>query len=126
MHRLVLPLVGALLLAGCSAQGQTDPFAYTKKPLYAGGFDLAKLDGASERQEFRVSDGSIPAVQLNVWINATAGGASVIIRDPAGHVALETSETTSRAVGLNLGAWTVDVQGQPASAGIVHVLATRG
>lgn len=118
-------LVLALLLAGCTATGQEDPFAYTRKPLYAGGFNLEKLGGETETQTFRVSDGSIASIRILVWINATAGGATVIIKDPAGKTVLTTSETTEGSSPLNLGAWTATVEGRPESSGIVHILVVR-
>jgi hypothetical protein len=127
MRLFVLALVAAVALAGCSSSDEsTDPYAYTKKELYSGGFDLARLAGANDSQEFRVSDGSIAAIRVLVWVNATAGGATVTIRDPGGDVLLQTTETTERSLGLELGAWTVEVQGQPESAGRVHILVVRG
>ena len=126
MKVLLLAVVAAVVLAGCSAQESTDPYAYTKKELYSGGFDLARIAGTTDSQEFRVTDGSIAEIKIMVWINATAGGATVTIRDPGGDVVLETSETTERSFGLELGAWKVEVAGQPASAGRVHLLVVRG
>lgn len=123
---LLAALAASLLLAGCTATGQEDPFAYTRKPLYAGGFNLEKLAGASETQEFRVTDGSIASVRMLVFVNATAGGATVTLTDPAGKTVLVTSETTERATALNLGAWKARVDVQQGSAGLVHVLVVRG
>lgn len=123
--RAGLLLLAALLLAGCTAQGE-DPFAYTRKPLYTGGFDLAKLDGGEETQQFRVGDGSIGAIRLQIWVNATEGGATVTILDPSGRVVLTTDSTRETSVPVNLGAWTVKIQGQPNSSGHVGILVTRG
>lgn len=124
--RLLAPLLFvALALAGCTASGQ-DPWEYTKKPLYAGGFDLADLSGTSETQEFRVTDGSIGAIRLLVWVNATAGAANVRISNPSGHEVLSTSEFAERQYGLELGAWVVNVSAEENSAGVVHILAVRG
>lgn len=125
--RLALALlVPALVLAGCTASGGADPFAYTRKPLYAGGFDLAELGDGDESQTFRVSDGSIASIRMLVWVNATAGGATVTIADPAGKTAMTTSGTAERSVPLNLGAWTATIQGQAGSEGLVHILVVRG
>lgn len=120
----LLVLVAALLLAGCTAKGE-DPFAYTKKPLYTGGFDLARLAGETDQQQFRVGDGSIAAIRIQVWVNATAGGAQVQILDPSGRAAVTTTESVDKTVPVNLGAWTVVVDGEPAAAGHVGILVTR-
>lgn len=125
MKRFLL-LALAVVLAGCAASGGDDPFAYTRKPLYAGGFDLARVAGASDAQEFRVTDGSIAAIELRVWINATTGGARVLIADPSGYQAMYAQQTGLVTSGLQLGVWTVRVEADEGSAGIVHVLATRG
>ena len=125
--RVAFALVAlAVLVAGCTASGQQDPFAYTKKPLYFGGFDMAKLAGKSESQEFRVQDGSIVTVRLLVWVNATAGSATVTIADPSGRTILTTSETTERSTPLDLGAWKATVTAAEGSAGLVHILVVRG
>ena len=127
MRPLVPILVAAILLAGCTAKGDDhDPWAYTKKPLYTGGFDLARIAGETDSQAFRVTDGSIGAVRVLVWINATAGGGTVRVYDPSGNNVLTTSETAERSYGLQLGEWRVEVDGQPASVGRVHILAVRG
>ena len=123
-----IALVAATFLAGCSTRGEdesSDPWAYTRKPLYTGGFDLAELAGANETQSFRVTDGSIGAIRAQVWINATAGGATVTLRDPSGRAILTTTETTDQRFGLNLGQWSVAIEGLPDSSGLVHVLVTR-
>lgn len=122
------PLAAALLvlLAGCAAEGGEDPFAYMRKPLYAGGFDLARLGDNAQTQEFRVTDGSIGQIRVQVWINATSGGASVTLRDPSGDLRMATDTTKEQRFPLDLGRWTVEVDGQAGSSGLVHVLATRG
>lgn len=125
MPRLWPVLVLALLFAGCTAKGEDDPFAYTRKPLYTGGFDLERIAGQSDQQQFRVGDGSIAALKVQVWVNATAGGGEVQLLDPSGRVVLTTTQTTEQRVPVNLGAWTVNVKGQPASTGHVSVLVTR-
>ena len=123
----LLAIVHALVLAGCSARGgNEDPWAYTKKPLYAGGFSLERIAGHTDSQEFRVTDGSIAAVRVLVWINATQGGGTVRVSDPGGHVVLSTSDTADQSFGLQLGRWVVEVEGLTGSAGTVHVLAVRG
>lgn len=118
-------VVIALLLGGCAASGGEDPFAYTRKPLYAGGFDLARIGPEPDSQEFRVTDGSIAEIRLDTWINATAGGGHVVIVDPSGSIVLDTREPATLGVGLALGVWTVHVEADPDSTGIVHILATR-
>lgn len=122
--RIVLLLAVAVALAGCTASGE-DPFAYTKKPLYAGGFDLARIAGTTDSQEFRVTDGSIAGIDVRVWINATAGGAHVKLINPSGAVAYETSATDAKAIPMELGVWRVEVDAPAGSAGILHILATR-
>lgn len=124
MTRLAL-LLAATLMAGCTASGELDPLAYTKKPLYTGGFDLARIAGGTDSQEFRVTDGSIAAIIIQVWVNATEGGGRVQIADPSGKVVVDTTGVADERVPLNLGVWTVTVDGEPASAGRVHILATR-
>ena len=115
-----------VVAAGCTARGgDDDPWAYTRKPLYAGGFDLERIAGQTDAQEFRVTDGSIGAIRVLVWVNATAGGGTVRIYDPSGDLRLTTSETVERQYGLQLGSWRVEVEGQPASAGVMHILAVR-
>lgn len=126
MRLALVLLVLVALVAGCTATGQDDPFAYTKKPLYAGGFNLAKLGSATDTQEFRVQDGSIASLRILVWVNATSGGATVTITDPSGRTILNTTDSTERASPLNLGAWKVQVTGREGSAGTVHILVVRG
>lgn len=116
----------AALVAGCTASGETDPWAYTKKPLYASGFQLDRIAGGEDAQQFQVTDGSIASIRMQVWINATQGGGTLTIRDPGGRVVLETTETTERQTTLNLGQWTIHAAGLPGSAGTIHVLVTRG
>lgn len=128
----LLLVVLALVLAGCSAQGRQDPFAYAKKPLYSSHFDLDPLvGGKTDGQEFRVEDGSIAAVRVQVWVNATAGGANVEIKDPSGRVVMTTSGPhADQSFPLNLGIWTVTVVGVPDAegklSGGVGVHVTRG
>lgn len=125
---LVVALVAALALAGCSARGSdpaNDPWAYTKKPLYTGGFSLDRIAGEADSQEFRVTDGSIAAVRILVWVNATQGGGTVRLYDPSGDLVLTTTETTERQYGLQLGSWRVEVEGLTGSSGMIHILAVR-
>lgn len=126
MRQALVLLVLVALVAGCTATGEQDPFAYTKKPLYTGGFKLEQLGAETATQEFRVTDGSIATIRMLVWVNATAGGGTVSITDPSGKSVLTTSDTTERSVPLNLGAWKVAVTGEEGAAGIVHVLVVRG
>lgn len=127
--RLLTLLLPALVLAGCSA-GADDPFAYTRKPLYTGYFDLDPLAGGkTDSQEFRVEDGSIGRIHVQVWINATAGRGQVDLVDPSGRTALTTTSSTTQSYPLTLGVWKVVVRGEPdggALAGHVGVLVTRG
>lgn len=130
MRLSVLLLVPALLLAGCAANAQQDPFAYAKKPLYTGHFDLEPLAGGKvDSQQFRVEDGSIGFVNVRIWVNNTAGDAKVEIVDPSGRTVLTTTQHAEQAFPLNLGIWKVVVTGTPdesgALAGGVGVLVTR-
>lgn len=123
---VALALLLALALAGCSARGgDTDPWAYTKKPIYTGGFNLERIAGDTATQEFRVSDGSIAAIRVLVWVNATQGGGTVRLFDPSGNQVLTTTETTEHQYGLQLGAWRVEVDGLEGSTGLVHILVVR-
>ena len=123
---MVAALVLAAGLAGCAARGNDDPFAYMRKPLYAGSFDLSKTIDEPKTDTFWVRDGSIAKVKIQVWVNQTAGDARVIVHDPSGNVALDTTSSTTGSFALNLGAWTVTVEGTEGAAGTVGVLATRG
>lgn len=125
MRRTLVALLVVLALAGCTAKSQEDPFAYTKKPLYTGGFDLEDISG-TDQQQFRVEDGSIAVVNVQVWVNATAGGATVEVIDPSGRTMMSTTQTTEQGFPLKLGVWTVKVtpSGEDA-AGHVGILATR-
>lgn len=128
MKTLPLLVVAAALLAGCTASGDgQDPWAYTRRELYSGGFDLAKVSAAgTDGQVFRVTDGSIGAIRHLVWVNATAGTATVSITDPSGKTVLTTTETTERTTGLSLGQWGVQVDAPPGAQGRVHILVVRG
>jgi hypothetical protein len=126
MRAALALLIPALFLAGCTATGDSDPFAYARKPLYTGGFEIAEIGEDGDSQTFRVTDGSIASVRMLVWVNASAGGATVTIADPAGSTMMTTSETAERSVPLNLGVWTVDLQARPESVGLVHILVVRG
>lgn len=120
-------LLAATLLAGCTATGGQDPWAYTKKELYSGGFQLDRVATAgTDGQAFRVTDGSIASIRHLVWINATAGSATVTISDPSGRVVLTTTETAEQLTGLALGEWTVRIDAPPGAQGIVHILVVRG
>ena len=121
----VLALAAMLTMAGCIAKANQDPFAYTRKPLYTGGFDLDGLQ-AADQQEFRVEDGSISRVHARVWVNATAGGAHVEIMDPSGRTVLSVTDDAEMAFPLALGVWTVRVTPEGEAAGHVSILVTRG
>lgn len=121
---LLVALAAALVLAGCSAKGE-DPFAYTRKPLYTGGFDLEDLRDKTDLQTWRVEDGSITAMKVQVWVNATAGHAEVRILDPSGRDAFVTTENGERTFPLHLGQWRVHVKGDAEAAGHVGILVTR-
>lgn len=122
---LLVALACALLAAGCTANGQ-DPYAYAKKPLYTGGFNLERVGPEGDSQEFRVQDGSIASIRVQVWFNGTAGDATVEVSDPSGRVVLTTTETADRSFPLNLGAWRVSVKASEGSTGHIGVLVTRG
>lgn len=129
VKRTALLLVAATLLAGCTASGGEDPWAYTKRELYSGGFDLTKVsarEGSTDNQEFRVTDGSIGAIRLLVWVNNTAGTPTITINDPSGRTILQTSQTTERQTSLALGAWTVRIDSPPGTEGRIHILVVRG
>ena len=121
----LLALAVMLTMAGCIAKANHDPYAYTRKPLYTGGFDL---DGrtAADEQQFRVEDGSIARVRAQVWVNATAGGALVEITDPSGRTVMSVTDDGEMGFPLHLGVWTVRVTPQGESTGHVSVLVTRG
>lgn len=122
-------LVAALFpLAGCvgSAGGEEDPFAYIRKPLFASNFDLERVGDGTDSMEFRVQDGSIVEVRIQVWVNATAGDAVVRVVKPSGHVVYETTTSGTRSVFVELGAWRVEVEGSNSPQGDVGVLILRG
>lgn len=123
---LTLLTLAALFAAGCSARGDDDPFAYIRKPLYTGSFDLEHLgENHTASQRFWVTDGSIGSIKVQVWVNATAGAAVVKVMDPDGNVALSSDESTSSRFPLALGDWTVVVEGTQDAKGNVGVLVTR-
>ena len=125
MRWSLVALLVVAALAGCTAEGTHDPFAYMKKPLYTGGFDLEDI-GTSDQQEFRVEDGSILQVYTQVWVNATMGGALVEVSDPSGRVVLSTTQHAENGLPMTLGVWTVKVTPDSAeAAGHVGVLVTR-
>ena len=124
MRTRLLALAVMLTMAGCIAKANQDPFAYTRKPLYTGGFDLDGLT-ATDQQEFRVEDGSIARVHVQVWVNATAGGARVEVVDPSGRTVLSVTDDAEQSFPLHLGVWTVRVTPEGEAAGHVSVLATR-
>jgi hypothetical protein len=121
----VVALALAAGLSGCVARGQkTDPFAYAKVPLFASRFDLASA--GNESQQFRVEDGSIAMLRVQVWVNATVGGMEELqLVGPSGSVAWTTSSAGETSVPVDLGTWTVTVSAHPGSAGSVDVLVTR-
>jgi hypothetical protein len=121
---LALVLVLASAAAGCTARGQ-DPFAYTKKPLFASTFHLAGTD-AGDRQSFFVEDGSIGRIAAQVWLNVTSGAARVEFVDPSGRTVWITDASASGPLPVELGAWQVRVTPtQPETLGSVGVLVTR-
>lgn len=129
MRAFALVVVLAVALSGCAANAQ-DPFAYTKKPLYTGYFDLDPLaGGTTDAQEFRVEDGSIGRVHVQVWVNATAGAGKVDVYDPSGRLVLTSEGQAEQGFPLNLGVWRVVVSGTPDGEGKleghVGVLVTR-
>lgn len=122
---LALMLAAAAVLAGCAARGDEDPLAYMRKALYASSFDLERTQETPITQKFWVTDGSIAQIQVQVWVNATAGEARVLVKDPSGNVALSTTESTTSRYGLALGEWTVTVEGSVDAAGDVGIMVTR-
>ena len=122
---LAFLVLAALFLAGCSARGANDPFAYMRKPLYTGHFDLDQVPAAGDGQTFRVDDGSISFVRVQAWINATAGGGRVTVTDPSGYVRVDTTQDVDQRFAMELGAWQVHVEAQPGSAGSVEFFVTR-
>jgi hypothetical protein len=127
MKRVVLALLVVAMLAGCSARANKDDFfGYMKKPLYASSFSLDRLHGSQDTESFFVEDGSIGTITVRVWVNATAGAASVRVYDPTGAEVLNTTQTTTRAYPLNLGGWKVVVTASEDAAGKVDLLVVRG
>ena len=121
---LVVPLVVMLAMAGCIAKAKQDPFAYTRKPLYTGTFELDGLN-ATDGQQFRVEDGSIGQIHVQVWVNATAGGATVEIVDPSGQARMRVTDDAAQGFPLNLGVWSVRVTPDGEASGDVSILVTR-
>lgn len=119
----------AVALAGCTAQGGRDPFAYAKKPLYTGHFDLASMPVEGDTQQFFVDDGSLTKFRIRVFVNATEGGGRVDVFGPSGQLVVSSSATSDQTIPVDLGAWTVKVYRQPgeggAAAGSVELLVTR-
>ena len=127
MKRVLFALAVVALLAGCSAKGdRNDFFGYMKKPLFASSFSLDHARASPETQQFFVEDGSIGVISIQLWVNATAGGATVQVFDPAGNEAMRATQTTQASFPLSLGAWKVVVTGTPDASGSVDVLVTRG
>lgn len=124
MRLLVLALVPMLALSGCIAKAKQDPFAYTRKPLYTGWFELDGMT-APDEQQFRVEDGSIGQVHVQVWVNATAGGALVEVIDPSGQTRMSVTDDAALGFPLSLGVWHVRVTPEGAAAGDASILVTR-
>lgn len=122
---LLLALAVALVTAGCAARGNDDPFAYMQKPIHIDKFDLAETANDSITRQFWVTDGSIKQIQIQVWVNNTAGDARVVIKDPAGYETINTTASTMHRFGLNLGAWSITVSGSEDAAGDVGVVIVR-
>lgn len=121
---LALALLLALALAGCSARGGgPDHFGYTKKDLYTGTFDLA---AGPDAQSFFVEDGSIGQVRAQVWINATAGGATITFTDARGRDVWTTSQSGATTLPQDLGQWGVKIVPTAGSAGTVGIVVVRG
>ncbi|MEA3201131.1 MAG: hypothetical protein QOE90_2559 [Thermoplasmata archaeon] len=126
MRRLLVLLVVAVALAGCSARANKDAlFGYMKKPVFASSFPLADARAVPQSQQFFVEDGSIASLQIQVWVNATAGGATVSIVDAHGDEVLRTTQSTTVAAPLDLGAWKVTVAGTRDATGQVDILVMR-
>lgn len=126
MRRVLLVLVLAVALAGCSARANRDDFfGYMKKPLFASGFNLEDARYAPQSQQFFVEDGSIGKIQIQIWVNATAGSGTVHVYDPHGSEIQQTSQSTTLTLPLELGAWKITVTGTPDAAGRADVLVTR-
>jgi len=122
VKRALLAVLVVAAMAGCSARGAPDYFAYTKKPIYVGSFDLAH---GADRQNFYVEDGSIGQLRAQVWINATAGGARVDVVGSSGATVWSTSASGSQALRVDLGQWTVTVTPTDGAAGEVEIVVVR-
>ncbi|MFA5860908.1 MAG: hypothetical protein WDA16_04360 [Candidatus Thermoplasmatota archaeon] len=124
---LVIAILASVFLAGCAVRGEKqDPFAYTKKPLYTGHFDLADMRDGADSQEFRVEDGSIPSVHVRAWMNMTSGGAARLdVVDSSGRLVWTTSSTGETNAATNLGTWTVNVNALSGATGTIDVVAAR-
>jgi hypothetical protein len=123
---LALALVAAVLLAGCGARANRDQFfGYMKKPIYASGFALEDARATPQTQQFFVEDGSIGKVSVQVWVNATAGTATVQIVNAHGDTIVNTASSTTVSVPVDLGAWKITVSGSPDAAGRADVLVKR-
>ncbi|GEM_PF-5604643 len=119
-------VVVAVVLAGCGAKASRDDlFGYMKKPLFASGFPLEDARAAPQSQQFFVEDGSMAGVIIYVWVNATAGSATVQVYNAHGDEVVHTTQTTSASLPLDLGAWKIVVSGTPDAAGRVDLLVTR-
>lgn len=125
---LFLALLSLAPLTGCvgSAEGDNDPFAYMRKPLYASSFSLDDIGNESDSQEFRVQDGSIFTIHAYVWVNATAGSATVTLTDPSGREVRTFDQTGKASFPMELGAWHVKVTGADDPSGRVDVRVVRG
>ena len=123
----VLAVCAFMLLAGCSARGSPDqdPFAYVRKDLAHTAFDLAATAGKSDEQKFRVEDGSVARIKLIVWVNATAGNATVDIYAPSGRDVLSTQQSTTLTVPVDLGVWRFVVHASPGANGSAALVAVR-
>lgn len=122
---MALALAAATLVAGCAARGDVDPFAYMKKPLYNGAFDLADVAGGNVTHQFWVTDGSIAEIHARLSVEAAAGSARMILRDPSGAVAIDTAVDVDKRLALDLGAWSITIEASPDARGDAAALITR-
>ena len=123
MPRALATILLVAAVAGCSASGsKPDYFGYTKKAIYTGTFDLA---AGPDGQKFFVDDGSIGQLKAQVWINATAGGATITFTDARHRDVWTTSASGASVLPPDLGEWSLNVTPTHGAAGSVGIVVLR-